>query len=128
MRGRRTPLVVLFTSRIAEDIGAVVPMPTEPEEGKVFWAWEKESRKTSAAIRDNDFMIDGGLEFKAKKVETVYKIESCHCVPDFSIFCNSIANWRTLPWTTYCHWNVVALRLTHFYVLVEFTIRKRLCI
>jgi hypothetical protein len=87
--------VVLFTSRIAEDIGAEVPIPTEPEEGKVFWAWEEESRKTSAAVRDNDFMIDGGLEFKAKKAQAVYKIELCSPFPDFSIFCNSIAPWST---------------------------------
>jgi len=51
MRGIKTPFVVDFTSRIDEAFGVVVPMPTDPVEGKVFCAKEILQKKISSATK-----------------------------------------------------------------------------
>ena len=38
IRGNKTPLSVLCTSSNVEEFGDEVPMPAEPDLGKVFWA------------------------------------------------------------------------------------------
>lgn len=56
MRGKSTPLAVLFTSKREEAAGVVVPMPVGPVEGKVFCA-EAYKVADRAAIRRHIFMM-----------------------------------------------------------------------